>query len=87
MTRDAPYYVNGYMTADPRAYVRVAVWLLAQIEYGALKPGDPVPSADEIAARYGVSRQTCAKGLRMLERDGVLFRVPGHRYHVVPDQS
>jgi DNA-binding GntR family transcriptional regulator len=74
--------VNTGMGADPRRYMRVAAWLQRQINDGTLKPGDAAPSINDIASRHGYCRDTCAKGLHLLEQDGTLFRVPGHGYYV-----
>jgi GntR family transcriptional regulator len=71
---------------DPRAYLHVAADLRAQIEGGRFGPGQPVPSITALQDRYGYSRQTIAKGLRILEREGLLCRVRGFEYHV-PSES
>ena len=67
---------------DPRAYVRVAATLYAQIAGGRLAPGDKLPSITMLAREGNMSRQTVAKGLQLLERDGVVRRVAGHGYFV-----
>lgn len=67
---------------DPRAYVRIAGLVRAQIEAGTLAPGDPVPSITSLVQEHGVARQTAAKGLRLLETEGLVRRVPGLGYYV-----
>jgi DNA-binding GntR family transcriptional regulator len=74
--------MNGRIEADPRRYMRVAAWLQCQINDGTLRPGDAAPSINDIAARHGYCRDTCTKGLNLLEQDGTLFRVPGRGYYV-----
>jgi hypothetical protein len=67
---------------DPRPYLQIAAYLRAEIEGGALRPGQPVPSIEVLRGRFGYSRSTVGKGLRVLEREGVLCRVRGLGYHV-----
>jgi DNA-binding GntR family transcriptional regulator len=71
---------------DPRSYLRVAADLRAEIEAGRFRPGQPVPSITVLQDKYGYSRPTIAKGLRVLEREGLLCRVRGLEYHV-PSES
>lgn len=51
--------------------------LLSQIESGALKPGDRLPSEQELSARFGVSRMTVRQALGRLENQGLLTRKQG----------
>jgi DNA-binding GntR family transcriptional regulator len=71
---------------DPRRYLRVASDLRVEIRDGLFLPGQPVPSITALQRRYGYSRPTIAKGLRALEREGLLCRVRGLGYHV-PSES
>jgi DNA-binding GntR family transcriptional regulator len=42
-----------------------------------------VPSITTLVQEHGVAaRQTAAKGLRLLESEGLLYRVPGLGYYV-----
>jgi DNA-binding GntR family transcriptional regulator len=68
--------------ADPRLYVKLAAGVRARIQAGELAVGLPVPSIGSLQQESGYSRQTCAKALRMLERQGLLQRIPGLGYHV-----
>jgi DNA-binding GntR family transcriptional regulator len=68
---------------DPRAYVRVAEEVRGQITGGKLTSGMPVPSITTLAQEHGIARQTAAKALQLLEREGLLTRVPGLGYYVV----
>ena len=66
---------------DPRAYVRLAALLRDQ-----LAPGKPLPSIRELHAKHGHSRQTVGKALRILEEEGLIYRVPGLGYYAAePD--
>jgi len=44
----------------------------AQIASGELAPGDPVPSEDVLAARYGVARMTARTALQHLEQTALV---------------
>jgi DNA-binding GntR family transcriptional regulator len=66
--------------ADPRRYVRLAAALRQLILDGALTTGDPVPPIADLAAEHGCSRETAGKTLRLLEREGHVYRVPGLGY-------
>jgi DNA-binding GntR family transcriptional regulator len=68
--------------ADPRLYVKVAASVRARIQAGELTAGCPVPSIGSMQRESGCSRQTCGKALRLLERQGLLQRIPGLGYHV-----
>ena len=67
---------------DPRAYVRIADSVRQEIAAGRLQPGQPVPSITTLSQEYGVARQTAAKALRLLESEGLVYRVPGLGYYV-----
>jgi hypothetical protein len=49
------------------------------IEAGDLRPGDPVPTARELAAAWGVTVPTALRAVRVLCREGLV--APGHRGH------
>jgi DNA-binding GntR family transcriptional regulator len=68
--------------ADPRLYVKLAAGVRARIQAGELAVGRPVPSIGSLQQETGCSRQTCGKALRLLERQGLLQRIPGLGYHV-----
>jgi GntR family transcriptional regulator len=69
-------------TADPRAYVRIAAAIRAQIQDGTLQPGSPTPSITTLAQEHGVARQTAAKALHVLVDEGLVIRIPGLGYYV-----
>ena len=73
------------MNEDPRAYTCIANELRKQIETGEIKPGFPVPSIKTIVQETGHARQTVSKGLRVLEREGLITRIPGLGYYVIRD--
>ena len=59
---------------QPR-YVEIADGLRRQLN-GA-KAGDPVPSETELAAQSGVSRLTARQAVKLLEAEGLVYRVAG----------
>lgn len=67
---------------DPRPYVRLALLVRKQIAEGELQPGDPSPTITRLVQEHGHARQTCAKALRLLVDEGLLYRVPGFGYYV-----
>jgi DNA-binding GntR family transcriptional regulator len=67
---------------DPRAYVRLAALLRRQIQDGTLATGDPVPSITTLTQEHGIARATAGKALRVLEAEGLVYRVPGLGYYV-----
>jgi GntR family transcriptional regulator len=58
-------------------YYQIQQHLLSQIRCGELKPGAPMPSEQEIAARLGVSRMTARQALKSLCDLGVAYRERG----------
>ena len=68
--------------SDPRAYLRLAVTVREQIADGRLSPGESLPSITVLCEEHGLSRQTVGKGLRLVEQDGLIYRVPGLGYFV-----
>ena len=63
-------------TKKPK-YQQVADAIRRQIEQGELKPGDRLPSINEMIARYGISLHTVGKVHDILETDGLIRRDRG----------
>ena len=57
-------------------YLSLAADLRSKIERGDLHPGDQVPSLDELARDYRVSRATAQKALRVLREEGAVVTRP-----------
>jgi DNA-binding GntR family transcriptional regulator len=68
--------------SDPRAYMRVAAAVRRQIAEGCLAPGASLPSITVLCREHALSRQTVGKGLRLVEEEGLIYRVPGLGYFV-----
>src|SRR3990172_190280 len=58
-------------------YVKIGEWLREKITEGELERGQKLPSEDELAAQYGVSRMTVRQGITDLIEDGLLYRRHG----------
>jgi GntR family transcriptional regulator len=58
-------------------YYQLQELLKEQIESGAWKPGDMLPSEPSLARRYGISRVVVRQALAILEDDGQIVRVKG----------
>jgi DNA-binding GntR family transcriptional regulator len=69
---------------DPRAYMQIAAAIRDQIARGRLRPGEPIPSITVLSRDHGTSRGTAGKATRLLESEGLLYRVPGLGYFVSP---
>jgi DNA-binding GntR family transcriptional regulator len=67
---------------DRRAYVRVADELRSQIADGRLPAGELIPGIRKLCLDSGYSRQPVGRSLRLLEREGLITRVPGIGYYV-----
>lgn len=61
---------------------RVVQQIKEKIESGELKPGDKLPSDQELAAKFGISRMTLREGLKILQYTNVLAAIPGGGYEV-----
>jgi DNA-binding FadR family transcriptional regulator len=55
-------------------YRRVALAIEDQILSGKMKPGDPLPTEQDLADQLGVNRSTLREGLRALENAGFVKR-------------
>lgn len=57
-------------------YLAMAADLRSRIERGELQPGEQVPSLDQLAREYDVSRATAQKALRVLREEGTVETRP-----------
>ncbi|MGH3755526.1 MAG: GntR family transcriptional regulator [Pseudonocardiaceae bacterium] len=58
-------------------YRQIADALRAEIESGALRPGDPIPSNVTIMNRFTVASSTAQRAVRTLMSEGLVESVPG----------
>jgi len=68
---------------DPRRWVQIARDLRQRMDNRTLNPDDR-PSITYECGKWGIARQTVAKAMRQLEREGRLKRYPGVGYIVLP---
>src|SRR3954463_9204029 len=62
---------------DPPKYFQISREIISLIQSGALSPGKPVPSENEIIEKYQVSNTTARKALHELEKEGWVTRMKG----------
>jgi GntR family transcriptional regulator len=62
---------------DVPRYIQAREALRDQIQLGQLEPGEKLPSEDQLAAQFGVSRMTMRKSLNGLIDAGLLYRRHG----------
>ncbi|QHW31196.1 GntR family transcriptional regulator [Paenibacillus rhizovicinus] len=58
-------------------YAQLKKEILAWLDLGKLQPNDQMPSENEIAEQFGLSRQTVRQTLGELETEGRLYRMQG----------
>jgi GntR family histidine utilization transcriptional repressor len=63
-------------TALP-AYEQIKAFVKAQINSGAWRPGDPVPSEAALQQQFGLSRMTVNRAVKELAVEGLVTRVQG----------
>jgi GntR family histidine utilization transcriptional repressor len=69
--------VRSRATGPVPLYEHIKNHVLDSIEQGTFKPGDKLPSENELAAALGASRLTVHRALRELSASGVVQRVHG----------
>ncbi len=73
---------NGYNTdimlkkGIPR-HSQISQWLRSQIEEGVYEPDEKLPSENELAKKFDVSRVTIRRALQSLESEDVIYRCQG----------
>jgi GntR family transcriptional regulator, arabinose operon transcriptional repressor len=68
-------------------YLQLKQEIFAWLHSGRLKPNDQMPSENEIAEQYQLSRQTVRQTFGELEQEGWLFRVQGKGTYVSNPQT
>lgn len=61
----------------PQKYYRLMDDLRQQIVTGVIKPGEKLPSENQLAGAYQVSRHTVRKALSILENEGFVYALHG----------
>ena len=62
--------------------MQLAALIRDQIASGTLVPGGRLPSIAALRRQHGHSRQTVGKAMRILEGEGLIYRVPGLGYYI-----
>ena len=63
-------------TAKPK-YERLRQLFVEEVAAGRLKPGDMLPTEQQLAETYSIARSTVRQALATLERDGLIQRIQG----------
>ena len=63
---------------------QIARWLLARIEAGELRPGQPLPSETELMQTFGVARTTVRRSIAFLREVDAVHTVAGRGSYVSP---
>jgi GntR family transcriptional regulator, transcriptional repressor for pyruvate dehydrogenase complex len=72
-----------YQRIQPSPAYRVVSEALERLILGGqLKPGDPLPTEQELSERFGVNRSTVREAIRQVENEGMLERRSGRRLFV-----
>jgi GntR family transcriptional regulator of arabinose operon len=62
---------------DTPKYIRLKEFIKTGIQQGELKPGEKIPSENELASRFGISRHTVRQALGEMVNEGWLSRIQG----------
>lgn len=65
------------LTRTDALYQQITTYYEGEIRRGRLKPGDRIPSTQELAALFSVNPDTVQQSLRILSRRGLISRVRG----------
>ena len=63
-------------------YQNLINYIQEQITDGQLDPGEKVPSENQLAERFHISRQTVRKAIGTLEEEGLVQRIRGSGTYV-----
>ena len=66
----------------PTKKQEVAEWIIAQINSGELKPGEAIPTATELRARFGYSITPVREAINELKLLGYVVGQPGVAVYV-----
>lgn len=58
-------------------HTQISNWLRTQIDGGLFKPDDKLPSENELAKKFDVSRVTIRRALQSLENEEIIYRCQG----------
>ncbi len=58
-------------------HIQISQWLRQQIDGGTFKPEEKLPSENELATKFDVSRVTVRRALQSLESESIIYRCQG----------
>lgn len=58
-------------------YIQLKTYMMSQIQQGLWKPGDKIPSENELAEQFNVSRITVKNALNGFVNQGLIYRIQG----------
>ena len=79
--------VNGGRLVAERLSDRLAALLAAQLDKGGLKPGDRLPSEQQLAESHGVSRTVVREAVHQLKSRGLLVSRQGSGVYVAAPEA
>jgi len=68
-------------------HTQISQWLRTEIENGVYKPDDKLPSENELASKFSVSRVTVRRALQSLESESIIYRCQGLGSFVSEDRA
>jgi len=83
--QELPDRTTRALSAKAPRYQQIAATLRAQIESGALAPGDPLPSEAEMLELFDVSRITIRNAIKLLRAAGLITTEQGRPTRVRPN--
>jgi len=75
-------YINIDYKVNKPIYKQIIHSIYDQIDNGLLKPGDSIPSVNQIALTYGLARGTIFTAYNELKASGIIKSIPGKGYFV-----
>ena len=82
--REMSYYICGgvetrgdLMEQKQPKYYQLMTDLKEKVTKGEIRPGDKLPSENELSAAYQISRQTVRKALAVLDSEGYIYAEHG----------
>jgi DNA-binding GntR family transcriptional regulator len=75
---DSGYPTRGdrLLMPKPLTYIDIADALEAAIRKGTYKPGDKLPTHQELGVKFGVGYTTVAKAVALLKDRGLVYSAP-----------
>ncbi len=72
----------AYSADNKHKYQTLEAWIRARITDGTFRPGQKIPSENQLAAQFDISRQTVRQAIAFLEKKGTLISKRGSGTYV-----